>query len=156
MARSFGKSDAERYRMLHDVATVEPLLRAGATAEIDTRAPLDEVVDALERIVDTVGRLTEDHASPIRPVTAANPCGGARIRLGDPRFGVTDGASMESRARNLWQRVANQTRPKTAVRSRNRCRGSRLVADPSAWQGRGRLRRSPAPRKRSYRRANGL
>jgi dephospho-CoA kinase len=46
----FGKSDAERDRILNDLATVEPLLRAGATAEIDTRAPLDSVVDALERI----------------------------------------------------------------------------------------------------------
>ena len=48
----FGKSDAERDRILHDLATVEPLLRAVATAEIDTRAPLAEVVDALERIAD--------------------------------------------------------------------------------------------------------
>jgi dephospho-CoA kinase len=48
----FGKSDAERNRILHDLATVEPLLRALATAEIDTRAPLAEVVDALERIAD--------------------------------------------------------------------------------------------------------
>jgi dephospho-CoA kinase len=46
----FGKSDAERELILHHLATVEPLLRAGATAEIDTRAPLAEVVDALERI----------------------------------------------------------------------------------------------------------
>jgi dephospho-CoA kinase len=45
----FGKSDAERERILSDLAAVEPLLRRGATAEIDTRAPLDEVVDALER-----------------------------------------------------------------------------------------------------------
>jgi dephospho-CoA kinase len=46
----FGKSDAQRRWILEDLATVEPLLRAGATAEIDTRAPLEEVVDALERI----------------------------------------------------------------------------------------------------------
>jgi adenylate kinase family enzyme len=46
----FGKSDAERERILGDLDAVEPLLRRGATAEIDTRAPLDEVVDALERI----------------------------------------------------------------------------------------------------------
>jgi dephospho-CoA kinase len=52
----FGKSDAERDRILDDLATVEPLLRAGATAEIDTRAPLDEVVDALESVADTVRR----------------------------------------------------------------------------------------------------
>jgi dephospho-CoA kinase len=50
----FGKSDGERDRILCDLATFEPLLRAGATAEIDTRAPLDKVVDALERIADTV------------------------------------------------------------------------------------------------------
>ena len=46
----FGKTHAERERILEDLATVEPLLRRGATAEIDTRAPLDEVVGELERI----------------------------------------------------------------------------------------------------------
>jgi len=46
----FGKNDAERARILGDLAAVEPLLRRGATAEIDTRAPFAEVVDALERI----------------------------------------------------------------------------------------------------------
>jgi dephospho-CoA kinase len=46
----FGKTEAERRRILADLAAVEPLLRAGATAEIDTRAPLAEVADALERI----------------------------------------------------------------------------------------------------------
>jgi len=46
----YGKSHVQRDRILHDLATVEPLLRTGATAEIDTRAPLDDVVDALERI----------------------------------------------------------------------------------------------------------
>jgi hypothetical protein len=35
---------------VEDATTVEPLLRAGATAEIDTRLSLGEVVDALERI----------------------------------------------------------------------------------------------------------
>jgi dephospho-CoA kinase len=52
----FGKSEAERRRILDDLATVEPLLRAGATAQIDTRAPLAEVVDALERIAEDVPR----------------------------------------------------------------------------------------------------
>jgi hypothetical protein len=47
---------AERDRILDDLAKVEPVLRAGAIAEIDTRVPLDEVVDALERIADTVAR----------------------------------------------------------------------------------------------------
>ena len=49
-SNNFGKSDEERDMIQHHLATVEPLLRAGATAEIDTRAPLDEVVDELERI----------------------------------------------------------------------------------------------------------
>ena len=40
--------------MIDDLAKVEPLLRAGATAVIDARTPLDDVVDALERIADTV------------------------------------------------------------------------------------------------------
>ncbi len=50
----FGKTDAERDLIMNDLATVEPLLRAGATAEIDTRAPLDEVVDELERIAGSL------------------------------------------------------------------------------------------------------
>ncbi len=50
----FGKSHAERDRILDDLAHVEPLLRAGASAEIDARAPLDEVVNALESIADAV------------------------------------------------------------------------------------------------------
>jgi hypothetical protein len=36
------------------VANVEPLLRAGATAEIDTRAPLGDVVHAREIIAAAV------------------------------------------------------------------------------------------------------
>ena len=54
--KGFGKSDAERDRILDDLAKVEPLLRAGASAEIDARAPLNEVVDALESIADAVLR----------------------------------------------------------------------------------------------------
>jgi dephospho-CoA kinase len=46
----FGKSDAERESILRDLAAVEPLLRAGATDEIDTRVSLAEVADELERI----------------------------------------------------------------------------------------------------------
>ena len=55
-SNAFGKRDAERDRILDDLAKVELLLRAAATAEIDTRAPLDEVVDGLESIADTVRR----------------------------------------------------------------------------------------------------
>ena len=49
----FGKTDSERNRIVQDLATYEPLLRATSTAELDTRAPLHEVVDALERIAST-------------------------------------------------------------------------------------------------------
>jgi broad-specificity NMP kinase len=49
-SNDYGKTNAERDLIAQDLAAVEPLLRAGATAEIDTTAPLDEVVDALERI----------------------------------------------------------------------------------------------------------
>jgi dephospho-CoA kinase len=52
----YGKTDTERDLIAHDLATVEPLLRGGATDEIDTRAPLGEVVDELERIA---GRAAE-------------------------------------------------------------------------------------------------
>ncbi|MGI8680839.1 MAG: AAA family ATPase [Mycobacteriales bacterium] len=46
----FGKSEAERARILADVAEVEPLLRAGATVAIDTRRPVAAVADALEAV----------------------------------------------------------------------------------------------------------
>jgi hypothetical protein len=49
-SNDYAKTDAERDLIAYDLATVEPLLRAGATAEIDATTPLDEVVDALERI----------------------------------------------------------------------------------------------------------
>ena len=50
----YGKTDAQREEIVHYVATVEPLLRVGATAEIDTRRPLDEVADELESIANVV------------------------------------------------------------------------------------------------------
>jgi len=43
----FGKSDAERAIVLHDLAATEPLLRRGCTHEIDATQPLDRVVDEL-------------------------------------------------------------------------------------------------------------
>jgi dephospho-CoA kinase len=46
----YGRKESEREAILADLAEVEPLLRASATAEIDTRAPLADVADALERI----------------------------------------------------------------------------------------------------------
>ncbi len=52
----FGKAQEERERILDDLAAVEPLLRAGATAEIDARWSLTAVVDELERIVGAASR----------------------------------------------------------------------------------------------------
>jgi adenylate kinase family enzyme len=43
----YGKRPEELAETLDYLATVEPLLRRGATLEIDTRAPLDEVVAAI-------------------------------------------------------------------------------------------------------------
>jgi dephospho-CoA kinase len=40
----FGKLPEERERILHDLASVEPLLRADCTHELDAKRPLDEVV----------------------------------------------------------------------------------------------------------------
>ncbi len=46
----FGKSEEERDLILGHLATVEPLLRATATDEIDATRPLAEVADELEAI----------------------------------------------------------------------------------------------------------
>ncbi|MEV1010109.1 AAA family ATPase [Streptomyces sp. NPDC049881] len=46
----YGKTDEERALVLSHLAHVEPLLRAGATAEIDASAPLDEVVRRLDAL----------------------------------------------------------------------------------------------------------
>ncbi|HJV13369.1 MAG TPA: AAA family ATPase [Propionibacteriaceae bacterium] len=46
----YGKAPGERDQIITYTATVETLLRAGATAEIDTRIRPDEVADELERI----------------------------------------------------------------------------------------------------------
>ena len=46
----YGKTDAEREKIASDLTMFEPLLRAGATVEIDTRKPLADVVDELESI----------------------------------------------------------------------------------------------------------
>jgi broad-specificity NMP kinase len=46
----FGKTGDERERVLADLAAVEPLLRAAADAEIDTRTPVAAVADRLVAI----------------------------------------------------------------------------------------------------------
>ena len=49
----YGKTEEQRESIMRDLQAVEPLLRAGATAEIDTRAPLENVADELLRIAST-------------------------------------------------------------------------------------------------------
>ena len=46
----YGKSAAERRQVLHDLETVEPLLRATSTVELDTCRPLSGVADELVRL----------------------------------------------------------------------------------------------------------
>jgi len=46
----YGKTSAERKLILRYVEEVEPLLRASATIEIDTSAPLEDVVSQLEQL----------------------------------------------------------------------------------------------------------
>ncbi len=48
----FGKTAEQRLKILADVAEVQPLLRNAATHEIDTTAPLSEVVDILAGIAE--------------------------------------------------------------------------------------------------------
>jgi RNase adaptor protein for sRNA GlmZ degradation len=53
----FGRTAAQRARIIADTEAIEPLLRARATVEIDTRAPLTEVVDRLARLTTREGDL---------------------------------------------------------------------------------------------------
>ena len=52
----FGKDPAERGRILRDLRTAEPLLRATATSEIRTDQPLRGVVDAVEAVARRAAR----------------------------------------------------------------------------------------------------
>jgi len=47
----YGKRPDELARVLGHVETIEPLLRRGATLEVDTSVPLQEVVEAILRLV---------------------------------------------------------------------------------------------------------
>lgn len=49
----YGKHPDELAETLENVKNIEPLLRKGAGYEIDTSAPLDDVVAAVLRVVDT-------------------------------------------------------------------------------------------------------
>ncbi|HET6743218.1 MAG TPA: AAA family ATPase [Kribbella sp.] len=47
----YGKSSAEQAEIAHYVRTVEPLLRSGATLELDTRRRVAELADMIEGLV---------------------------------------------------------------------------------------------------------
>jgi dephospho-CoA kinase len=49
----YGKSSAERAEVIRHVETIEPLLRRGATVELDGRRRVAELADAVERLVST-------------------------------------------------------------------------------------------------------
>jgi shikimate kinase len=49
----YGKSSAEREEIARYVQTVEPLLRRGATVELDGRRSVTELADAIERLIST-------------------------------------------------------------------------------------------------------
>ncbi|MFF7603350.1 AAA family ATPase [Streptomyces mirabilis] len=48
----YGKQPEELAAILHHLATVEPLLRATATVEIDATAPIEHVVQQLEELTE--------------------------------------------------------------------------------------------------------
>ncbi|WP_246868433.1 AAA family ATPase [Saccharopolyspora sp. ASAGF58] len=51
---TFGKSIEERDRIVADTVQVEPMLRASATVEMDTRKPLSDVVNQLAALAGPV------------------------------------------------------------------------------------------------------
>ncbi len=51
----YGKAPSERALILEQIATIEPLLRAGCTHELDASRRLGEVVDDLVRIAAAAG-----------------------------------------------------------------------------------------------------
>lgn len=55
----FGKDRSERERIVRDVREVEPLLRASASHEVETDAPLAEVVGAVLRAAGQPSAVTE-------------------------------------------------------------------------------------------------
>jgi shikimate kinase len=49
----YGKTAEEQARIERHVGEVEPLLRRGATAELDGRRPVEELADVVERLLDS-------------------------------------------------------------------------------------------------------
>ncbi len=54
----YGKTDAERQEILEYTATVEPLLRATATVELDTTHPAKVTVERIRDLLHTPRRFT--------------------------------------------------------------------------------------------------
>jgi dephospho-CoA kinase len=48
---SYGKSAAEQAAIINYAKTVEPLLRHGATVELDARRPVSDLADAIEKLL---------------------------------------------------------------------------------------------------------
>ncbi|MFD3492865.1 hypothetical protein ACFWWB_20250 [Streptomyces sp. NPDC058690] len=48
----YGERNGERDAVLNHLATVEPLLRATATIEIDATAPVERIVQQLEELAE--------------------------------------------------------------------------------------------------------
>lgn len=48
---SYGRSTADQAEILQFILDVEPLLRGGATLELDGRRPVSELADELERLI---------------------------------------------------------------------------------------------------------
>jgi dephospho-CoA kinase len=57
----YGKDPAELARVLGHLQTVEPRLRKGAGHEIDTSAPLAQVVESVLRLVQPTARSSKTH-----------------------------------------------------------------------------------------------
>jgi dephospho-CoA kinase len=49
----YGQTAEEQARIERHVGEVEPLLRRGATVELDGRRPVEELADIVERLLDT-------------------------------------------------------------------------------------------------------
>lgn len=47
----YGRTAEQQAEIRHFTETVEPLLRPGATAELDSRRPVDELADAVELLI---------------------------------------------------------------------------------------------------------
>lgn len=62
-SNTYGKMPEERSRVLEDIRTVEPLLRRTAGREIDTSAPLDQVVEKVLQFAG-LGSPASPHATP--------------------------------------------------------------------------------------------